>query len=417
MKFYQLTRAQRLAALVNAGQLSDADAAFLAADTPLPAAVAASLTENQLGQFALPLGIARDLRVNGVTYQVPMVTEEPSVIAAASNGARLAALNGGVQATTTPHLVEGEIVFEHVADPVAAAKLVRARTAELMAVAAAAHPSIVRRGGGLQAVRVSTPGRFFKVTLVVAPQAAMGANIVNTIAEAVAATLTVWLAQPALVAILTNASAQLTTATVVLDPATLGTKTTDGSAIAARIAALSELATCDVARAVTHNKGIMNGIDAAILASGNDTRAVEAGVQAFAAASGQYQPLAQWHLTATGTLVGELKLPLQVGVVGGAISALPAAQVAQRLGGYKDVVTLQQVVAALGLVQNLAALRALVGPGIQAGHMTLQARALAIAVGAQGDEINRVAAGLATVPKDRAHAQAVLAALRKDETT
>nr|WP_218841947.1 hydroxymethylglutaryl-CoA reductase, degradative [Lacticaseibacillus absianus] len=410
-----MSAAARRAALVESGALTAADAAVLAAAPGLTPAVADSLIENQLGQFTLPLGLARDLRVNGRVYQVPMVTEEPSVIAAASNGARLAALSGGVHVETRPHRVTGEVVFDGVADRTAAAALITARMADLQAVAAAAHPSIVRRGGGLETVTVSTPGRFLKLSLQVDPQAAMGANIVNTIAEAVAAAVGQWLGQPALVAILTNASPQVTTATVTLTAATLATRDVDGETIAARIGALSDLAECDVDRAVTHNKGIMNGIDAAVLASGNDTRAVEAGAQAYAAHTGIYRPLAVWRQTTQGDLTGTLRLPLQVGVVGGAISALPLAQVTKRLGGYTDVATLQAVLAALGLVQNLAALRALAGPGIQAGHMALQARSLAIAAGARDTEIAAVAARLQAVPKDLAHAQAIVAELRKDD--
>lgn len=414
VKFYQMTPAQRRAALVQSGDLSQADADFWADHDVLPAAIADALSENQIGQFALPLGVARDLMVNGEIYQVPMATEEPSVIAAASNGARIVKLNGGVTTTTSKHVVVGEIVFDQLADLQRASQLVNARRLEIKSLADAAHPSIVRRGGGLQKVETEILDHFLKISLIIDVQQAMGANIVNTVCEAVAVQLSNWLDSAALVAILSNEDRQLTTAAVTLNVDTLQTKTTDGPTIARKIAALSDLAQVDVARAVTHNKGIMNGISAAVLASGNDTRAVSAAVHAYAAASGHYVGLSTWQLV-DEQLIGRLSLPMPVGVVGGAISALPAAQAAKRLGHYQDVATLQQVLAALGLVQNLAALRALAGPGIQAGHMALQANALAIQAGALGDEIQQVAAQLQSQTKNLATATDILNRLRQQK--
>lgn len=414
VKFYQMTPAQRRAALVQSGNLSQADADFWADHDVLPGAIADALSENQIGQFALPLGVARDLMVNGKIYQVPMATEEPSVIAAASNGARIAKLNGGVTTTTSKHVVVGEIVFDQLADLQGASQMINARRLEIKSLADAAHSSIVRRGGGLQKVETEILDHFLKISLIIDVQQAMGANIVNTICEAVASHLSAWLNSAALVAILSNEDRQLTTAAVTLNVDTLQTKTTDGPTIAHKIAALSDLAQVDVARAVTHNKGIMNGISAAVLASGNDTRAVSAAIHAYAAASGHYVGLSTWQLV-DDQLVGRLSLPMPVGVVGGAISALPAAQAAKRLGHYQDVATLQQVLVALGLVQNLAALRALAGPGIQAGHMALQANALAIQAGAIGDEIQQVAAQLQTQAKNLATATDILNRLRQEK--
>ncbi|WP_461224506.1 hydroxymethylglutaryl-CoA reductase, degradative [Lacticaseibacillus suihuaensis] len=415
MKFYQLTPDERRKLLVDQGHLTPADAALLAQTPMLAPDVAAHLIENQIGQFALPLGVVRDLVVNGQTVQVPLVTEEPSVVAAANNGARIAALNGGVTATAPLHRVIGEVVFDAPGDWDRAAAKLRAHEPEIRAVAAAAHPSIVRRGGGLDSLTVTRLGDFLKLSLSIDPQAAMGANIVNTICEAVGHAAAAWLGQAPLVAILTNGGGAATVATVRLAAATLATKDQPGTAIAARIARLSTLAQVDEDRAVTHNKGIMNGISAAVLATGNDGRAVAAGAHAFAATGGSYQPLATWRLAANGDLCGRIALPLQVGVVGGATGALPVAQAALRLGGYQDVAALQTTLAALGLVQNLAALRALAGPGIQAGHMRLQANALAIAAGATGPEIATVAAGLQPGRMSLAQAQALLAAQRKDD--
>lgn len=414
-KFYELDQAGRLHQLTAEGALTAEDAAALAKAAPLDEKVADALVENQVGQFTLPIGVARDLIVNGETFQVPMATEEPSVIAAASNGARLAGLNGGVTAIAAPHLVTAEIVVAGLSDPVASAKRLAERQEEITAIANAAHPSIVRRGGGLRGQVVSViDQRFLKLALQVDPQQAMGANIVNTIAEAVAAKVATWLAKRPLVSILSNRTTQLTRATVSLAPTTLAKDPADGVELAKRIVALSELAAVDVDRAATHNKGIMNGIDAAVLASGNDTRAVETAVAVQAASSGSYQPLAKWR-EADGSLVGEIAVPLPVGVVGGAMSTLPMAKVVGRLGQYRDVATLQQVLASLGLVQNLAALRALVGPGIQAGHMKLRANALAIAAGATGDEIAQVAAQLPPKTQSLAEAQKLLQILRHKE--
>lgn len=415
MKFYAQTPAGRRAQLTQEGALSAADAAIFAAGGMLDETVASKLVENQIGQFAVPLGVARNLTVNGRVVQVPMVTEEPSVIAAASNGARLANLSGGVHATAPIHEVIGEIVFDQLPDPAAAIDAIATRQTEIMAVAQAAHPSIVARGGGVLTIDTTQVADFLKIRLHVDPQAAMGANIVNTIAEAVGQTLGDWFKKKPLVAILSNASAAVATATVELAVSTLDTTVDSGETVARRIVRLSALAQMDHERAVTHNKGIMNGITAAVLASGNDTRAVEAAAHAHAARSGQYQPLSTWTQPSPTILRGTLGLPLPVGIVGGAISALPVAQAVGRLGGYANVAAFQETLAALGLVQNLAALRALAGPGIQAGHMALAANALAIAAGATGDEIAAVSVRLRETTQDLATAQALVAAMRKGE--
>ncbi|MFD1393833.1 hydroxymethylglutaryl-CoA reductase, degradative [Lacticaseibacillus jixianensis] len=404
-KFYELTPAARRDLLIAAG-LAEADAAVLAAPGLSPD-VAASLTENVIGQYALPLGVVRALTVNGQSRTIAMVTEEPSVIAAANNGARIVNQSGGVTATAAPHRVQAEVVFDDVPDHQQAVAVLTAHRAGLFRVAEAAHPSAVKRGGGLKDITFSQRGRFMVMVLTIAPSQAMGANLADTIAEAVAAAAAGMLDQPALVAILTNHSDALVQATVSLTPATLRTSQVDGLTIARRIAALSDLAQVDPLRAATHNKGIMNGIEAAVLATGNDTRAVAAAVAAYSLG----RPLSSWVLTA-GRMVGQLTLPLPVGVLGGAISALPKAQAALRLGDFQTVSDLQCGLAALGLVQNLAALRALAGPGIQAGHMALQAKALAIAAGASGAEIQQVAAGLSAQTRTLAAAKQLLANLR-----
>ena len=242
----------------------------------------------------------------------------------------------------------------------------------------------------------------------------MGANIVNTICEAVAAAAEGWTGCRALTAILSNnvPAASAASARVEVQPHTLATRSCSGELIARRIAELSALARIDADRAVTHNKGIMNGISAAVLASGNDTRAVEAGAHAFAARTGRYMPLSEWALNSKGNLCGEIRIPLQVGIIGGAAGALPMARLAKRIGDYPSVQEFQCVLASLGLVQNLAALRALVGPGIQQGHMALHANALAMAAGAQGSEIEQVSRILQGRDKNLEAAAEILADIR-----
>ncbi len=412
-KFYQLSRQERLAQLVAEGSLDENDAAYLLANTVLPDAVASHLGENQLGQFNLPFGVARQLTVNGVTRNVAMVGEEPSVVAAASNGARMASAGGGVSVTVPDHLVAGEVVFADVADTAAAVHYIRAHKDDIWDAAAYAKPSIIGRGGGLKDVQVTTVQNFVKIRLVVDPQAAMGANMVNTIAEAVASLAAKWLDQASLIAILSNYSEDPVLARVDIPVKAVATKTASGGVIAQRIAQASAFGQLDVERATTNNKGVMNGIEAATIAIGNDYRAVATAAHAFAAKSGRYLPLTTW-ITDGVTLHGELAIPLQLGVVGGATAALPLAQVAMRLGRIASAQDAQAVLAALGLVQNLAALRALVGPGIQAGHMALQAGALAIAAGAQGAEVDVLTAKLQATDKTLATAKRLLAVMRAE---
>ena len=489
-KFYRLSPQGRLQVLMQEGVITAKDMQEIAGFTGLDADAARNLIENQIGQFALPMGIVRDLEVNGKIYQVPVVTEEPSVVAAASNGARIARANGGVTAQAGSHCVTGEIIFSCGSganscgaagdtrvgiEAARIARILEAHSDDIRTVANAAHPSIVGYGGGLLSHKVeilgggvpagssspmpkegesagreglagredpggslngSRPGSscrtsgcnsckpydcsscrpegFVKLSLIIDPCDAMGANIVNTICEAVAAAAEGWTGCRALTAILSNnvPAASAAAARVEVQPHTLATRSCSGGLIARRIAELSALAQIDTDRAVTHNKGIMNGISAAVLASGNDTRAVEAGAHAFAARTGRYMPLSEWALNSRGNLCGEIRIPLQVGIIGGAAGALPMARLAKKIGGYPSVQEFQCVLASLGLVQNLAALRALVGPGIQQGHMALHANALAMAAGAQGSEIEQVSRILQGRDKNLEAAAEILADIR-----
>lgn len=437
--FRELSVEQRIKTLESEGTLSGDFAQLLleqlaqSSETNIPASVANSMVENQIGRFSLPVGVVRGLKVNGVMRNVMMATEEPSVIAAACNGAKIASksLENGVVARSEHHVTRAQIVFED-ADGSVAKKLDsimrdESKRAAISEVARSAHPSIYQRGGGLERAQAAALTGFAKLTLDINACDAMGANIANTIGEAVKTQLESWVGRKALVAILANSSRAATVAEVHIPVEALvssaktaaagdadercensdkaceqrnteqhnteqhNSQRTDGMRLARRIAALSSLAAVDAERAATHNKGILNGIVAAALASGNDTRALQAATHERAAKSGRYMPLSTWTLQNNDQILyGRIEIPLQIGTVGGAIASLPMSKIALHLAKVNNANDFRNVLAAVGLVQNLAALRALAGPGIQAGHMRLQAANIAIASGARGDEIQKV---------------------------
>ncbi|WP_375169062.1 hydroxymethylglutaryl-CoA reductase, degradative [Gardnerella vaginalis] len=424
--FRELSVENRIKTLKNDGAINESEATFLlkqlseSSDTTIPADVANHMIEHQIGKYTLPVGVVRGLIVNGEARDVLVATEEPSVIAAACNGARIAAETGieggivanspqyGIIAHSPQYVTTAQIAFED-ADGSVAARLREivedcAKVEDLLRVANESHPSMSKRGGGARKCRVSALHGFAKLEIDVDTCDAMGANTVNTMGEAVKAQLESWLGVEALVAILTNTSRVATTAEVRIPVEALASRgleeakrEDEGKRLARRIAALSALAASDPERAATHNKGILNGIAGAALASGNDTRALEAAAHAWAARSGRYLPLSTWNtesLNKQTILHGRIEIPLQVGIVGGSISSLPMAKLALKIGKYKNANDFRNTLAALGLVQNLAALRALAGPGIQAGHMSLQASNLAIAAGAKGEEIEKIAKNL-----------------------
>ncbi|RIY18377.1 hydroxymethylglutaryl-CoA reductase, degradative [Bifidobacteriaceae bacterium WP012] len=424
--FRELSVENRIKTLQNEGAINESEATFLlkqlseSSDTTIPADVANHMIEHQIGKYTLPVGVVRGLIVNGEARDVLVATEEPSVIAAACNGARIAAESGieggivanspqyGIVAHSPKYVTTAQIAFED-ADGSAAARLSEivedcAKVEDLLRVANESHPSMSKRGGGARKCRVSALHGFAKLEVDVDTCDAMGANTVNTMGEAVKAQLESWLGVEALVAILTNTSRVATTAEVRIPVEALASRRLEeakredeGKRLARRIAALSALAASDPERAATHNKGILNGIAGAALASGNDTRALEAAAHAWAARSGRYLPLSTWNtesLNKQTILHGRIEIPLQIGIVGGSISSLPMAKLALKIGKYKNANDFRNTLAALGLVQNLAALRALAGPGIQAGHMSLQASNLAIAAGAKGEEIEAIAKNL-----------------------
>lgn len=345
-----------------------------------------NLIENQISEFELPMGIAQNFVINEQNFLIPMVTEEPSVIAAASNGAKIA---GNFVAEIKERLMRGQIVFYDVKNSDKIANEILEKQEKIFEQAELSYPSIVKRGGGLREVssRIFSSQKFLSVDVKVDVKDAMGANIINSILEGIAELFGSWFPdEKILFSILSNyATESLVKATCEI-PVERLSKKADGYEIGQKIMAASQYSKIDPYRASTHNKGIMNGINAVILATGNDTRAISAAIHAYAAKDGAYQGLANWELQEK-MLVGELEIPLPVATVGGGVKVLPKAQAAMEILDISDAKELAKVIAAVGLAQNLAALRALVSEGIQQGHMSLQARSLALSVGAQADEI------------------------------
>ncbi len=389
-KFYQKPLEETL---LNHPSLSNEAKERLRNDLSLPESVAGQMVENQIEIYGLPYGIVPEIIVNGKSYIVPMVTEEPSVIAAASYASKLINLAGGTTTIQEKREMIGEIAI--VKSPLTL-EAVKAKLEEqkesLFTIANNAHPSIVKRGGGIRDIWVEEKStdkeRFYIFYVSVDTQEAMGANMLNTILESLVSPIEATTCGESIMAILSNlATNSVVTAKCVLSPRILDTKTTKGEDVVDRIVLASEFSKADPYRATTHNKGIMNGIDSVVIATGNDWRAIEAGAHAFASLSGKYQPLTNWTKDEAGNLVGTITLPLPVGTVGGSISIHPGAQFAHELLGHPSAVELAGIIASIGLAQNLAAVRALVTDGIQKGHMRLQAKSLGLAVGATQEDL------------------------------
>lgn len=372
------------------------------------------MIENVVGTFGMPIGVATNFTVNGADVLVPMVTEEPSVVAAASNAARIARERGGFHTSSSAPIMQAQVQVLDVADPDGARVRLLEAGEELIRLANDQDPQLVSFGGGVRDLTVRTveghTGRYVLVHLVVDVRDAMGANAVNTMAEAVADRVGQIAGGRVLLRILTNkADMRLARARAVFSAEALG-----GVEIVRDLVHAAALAEADPYRAATHNKGIMNGITAVVLATGNDTRAVEAGAHSHAVgACGQYTALSHFEVNDDGDLVGTLELPMPVGLVGGATTVHAAAQAAVRMLGVSSASKLAEIITTVGLAQNFAALRALATEGIQRGHMSLHARNIAISVGATAEEIPEVADRLVA---DRAirteRAEQVLADLR-----
>ena len=372
--FAKLSPTERIEALLKEGLLTWDEAQILKEQKGLPLSIADQLTENVLSTFDLPFSLAPYFLINGRDYVLPMVTEEPSVVAAASFAAKLIQL------------------------------------------ANEAYPSIVKRGGGARDLWVENKGDFLIVYLAVDPKEAMGANMLNTMLEALTDRIQELSGGQALMAILSNlATRSLVSARCAIDFKALSRNPEEAIEIAHRMELASQLAQVDPYRAATHNKGIFNGIDALVLATGNDWRAIEAGAHAYAAQSGSYKGLSHWtSQPEEKKLYGEITLPMPVATKGGSIGLNPTVQVSHRFLGEPSAIELAGIIASLGLAQNFAALKALVTTGIQAGHMKLQARSLALLAGAKEEEVPRLVNQLLeNKPFNLEKAQTLLQELRK----
>lgn len=399
-KFYKKTLEERREILAEYADLTEEEQAFLASTGALSLEKANHMIENTIGIYSLPLGLGMNMRLNNKEYIVPMAVEEPSVIAAQSSGAKLIAQNGGITGTATERKMIGQIELIDVPDTKLAIEKITTNQEKLLLIANEAHPSLQRRGGGAvdlitRTVITAQEDELLIVHLLVDTREAMGANMINTMVETLAPELERLTAGIANMRILSNLVDDATaTVSCRISPASLATKIHTGEWVRDRIIAAYEFADADIYRAATHNKGIMNGIDAVVMAFGNDWRAVEAASHAYATRTGSYKPMTTWSKDKDGFLLGELTLPMPVAFVGGSIAVHPIATLSKKIARIESAKELAMLVCAVGLTQNLAALKALVTEGIQRGHMSLQAKSLAMTAGAEANEIETVAAYL-----------------------
>ncbi len=416
MKFYEMGREERLEFLSGSVGLTDEETASFG--QPLAFESANRMVENAVGIMSIPLGIATNFVINGVERLVPMAIEEPSVIAAASKAAKIAKAKGGFVAEADESLMIGQVQVVSLGNIGAAKRKVLAHKKELMAIANSKSKSVSAVGLQAREVKDSSRnrmGRMLIVELVVDTKDAMGANAVNTMCEAIAPRIAEITEGEVVLKILSNyATRRMVRCRAVFDKEELGGKET-----VERILYAYALAHSDVYRAVTHNKGVMNGVDAVAIATGQDFRAIEAGAHAWAARDGAYRSLTRWWRTKGGDLAGEIELPMAVGVIGGVANVHPTAKVALKVLGVNNAKELAMAIAAAGLAQNLAAMRALASEGIQKGHMRLHARNVAVMAGAtSADEIDAVAKKIADGGQVNVEtARKVLASLRKGENS
>jgi hydroxymethylglutaryl-CoA reductase len=359
----------------------------------LDAETADKFVENVLGTYALPYGVALNVRVNGHDHVVPMVIEEPSVVAAASNAAKMVRAHGGFTAETDPPLMIAQVQLRDVRDAARAAERVAAHEAEIVAIAEQSVGGLVARGGGVRGIEVRVLAEdMIVVHVLVDCRDAMGANLVNTVAEATADRIAAIAEARVGLRILSNlCDKRCVRVRCRVGADDLATEDMSGSDVIDGMVAASRFAELDPYRAATHNKGIMNGVDAVAIATGNDWRAIEAGAHAYAARSGRYAPLAIWRRDGD-FIEGRLEMPIALGTVGGTLRVHPAARLSLRLVGVTGAQQLAAIAASVGLASNLAAIRALASDGIQRGHMGLHARSVALAAGALGEDVERVAA-------------------------
>lgn len=400
-KFYKRSREERLKAVAEFAELTSEEIGLLQKESALAFEVADKMVENVVGTFPLPFGVATNFYINGKDYLIPMVIEEPSVVAAASYSAKLARVGGGFLAETDEPIMIAQVQVIGVKNLKAAITAVKKNKKKLLVLADAANPTLKPYGGGARDLESrivkSKKGKMLVLHLLVDVRDAMGANAVNTMAEGIAGKVEELTKGKVLLKIISNlavhrkARAKAIWKKEVLEESAkeLGMK---GAEVVDAILWAYELAANDQFRGTTHNKGIMNGIDAVTIATGNDWRAVEAGAHSFAAFGKRYTSLTRYTKDKNGNLVGEIELPIAVGTVGGATRSHPVAKIGMKILGVKSAKELAGVLAAVGLAQNFAALRALATEGIQKGHMRLHSKNVAVAVGAKGEMVDKIAA-------------------------
>lgn len=422
--FHKLPMSERLEKLGRMFRLTPEELLQLQGVGTLDPTLANQMIENAVGTFSLPLGLGLNLTVNGRDYLVPMAVEEPSVVAAVSFASKIVREAGGFVGEADEPMMIGQVQVTRYGDPTEATRKILEAKENILALANSFHPAMVRRGGGARDVEVRVlPAPegprgepLLIVHLLIDCQEAMGANLINTMAEGVAPLIEQVTGGKVYLRILSNlADRRLARATCRIPVEALADFGMKGEDVAEGIAQASRFAQADPYRAATHNKGVMNGIDSVAIATGQDWRAIEAGAHAFACRDGQYRPLSTWYLE-EGHLVGRIELPLALGTVGGPIKVHPGVQVAHKLMKTSSAREMSMVFAAVGLAQNFAALRALGSVGIQQGHMALHARCVAVTAGARGDWVEKIAellvqAGHIKVEK----AREILASLSAEE--
>ena len=390
-KFFEKSRKDRLEIIANFAQLSNDEINILQNENGgISFDKADKMVENAIGTFSLPLGIATNFKINGKDYLVPMVIEEPSVIAAASKGAKISRIKGGFEVSMTESYSIGQVQILDVVDISSAISQIKYSSSEIIQLANSKSNTLSKIGKGAKEIsckEIDTPsGKMLIVELLIDVGDAMGANVTNTMCEAISPLIEKITGGRVLLRILSNYSTRrIAKAKAVFEKEAVG-----GENIVDNIIMAFEFADNDVYRAVTHNKGIMNGIIAVANAVGQDSRAIESAANAYAAKSGQYRSLSNWSKDNEGNLVGVLEIPLSVGIVGGIVNVHPVAKICTKILGVTSAQELACVIIATGLAQNYSAIRALSTEGIQKGHMRLHARNLAAAAGATPDQIDEI---------------------------
>ncbi|WP_294661972.1 hydroxymethylglutaryl-CoA reductase, degradative [uncultured Fusobacterium sp.] len=389
--FFKLSPEERLREVTEFCNLTSEEQEILKDPNCLDMDKADHMIENVIGRFALPLGVGLNFKINGKDYLIPMVSEEPSVVAAASNAAKIIRESGGFTTSNTGSVMIAQIQITDVADPHFAKIVIEENKEKIKTLCNEKDPILVKFGGGMEELEVriieSIIGKMVIVHLKVNTLDAMGANAVNTMAEAVSPLLEELTGGKAFLRILSNlAIHRLARSRVKIKKETIGEDIVD------KIITAYAFAEADPFRAVTHNKGIMNGIIPVVLATGNDTRAIESGAHAYASITGRYTSLTTWEKDKNGDLVGTIELPMAVGLVGGATKIHPTARVAVKMLGVKSAAELGEIIASVGLANNFAAIKALATEGIQRGHMSLHARNLATVAGAKGEVLELIVA-------------------------